>query len=80
MKAYLEKITVEGNEVEVAFEFLHVSEPVQVDLVNGISSLNLVPEYRQACEVACGEFLKEQALAKKEELAQAKGDQERDAA
>ena len=77
MKPYLEKLPVNGVEVEIAFEFLHKDEPVQIDTINGISSLNFIEPYLDECEVVISDFLINEALAKKESLAESHSDESR---
>jgi hypothetical protein len=77
MKTHLEKLLVNGLEYEIAFTFNHISEPVDIDMVNNISTDFLTQAFINDCEEACIKFLKDESISRKEAIGEAYSDETR---
>jgi hypothetical protein len=77
MKTRTESIKVNGVDHQIEFEFINPFEPVEINSINGITSLNFVNDFINECESACSLFLRDEAFARSEAKAEAMSDESR---
>lgn len=78
MKTRTENIEVKGLKREVEFGYYTKFDSVEILNVNGISWAEFSDDFIQECQSACDQFMREEEVARKEAIAEERGDELRD--